>query len=320
MAVRRLHPDQPATFEFTPDNAAWARQTIAKYPDGRQASAVIPLLWRAQEQHEGWLPEPAIRYVADMLDMAYIRVYEIATFYTMFQLQPVGKLAHVQVCGTTPCMLRGSEDLVAVCKRRIASQPHQLSDDGNFSWEEVECLGVCANAPMVQIWKDTYEDLTPQVFEQVLDGFAAGVPPNPGSQIGRTASSPQGAPTTLTDPGLYAGSGGADTATIEAAPAVVSDAAKPQGLSAPRAGAADDLKLIGGVGPKLEETLNALGIYHFDQIADWSPDTVAWVDEYLSFKGRIAREDWIGQAKTLAAGGETEFSARAKADRATDEG
>jgi NADH-quinone oxidoreductase subunit E len=203
MAVRRLHAEQPESFEFTPENLAWARKKITDYPEGKQASAVIPLLWRAQEQHDGWLPEPAIRYVADMLDMPYIRVFEIATFYTMFQLSPVGRKAHVQVCGTTPCMLRGAEDIVAVCKRRIASEPHTLSDDGDFSWEEVECLGVCANAPMVQIWKDTYEDLTPELFEKLLDGFAAGNPPKAGSQIGRTASAPEGGPTTLTDPAIY---------------------------------------------------------------------------------------------------------------------
>jgi NADH-quinone oxidoreductase subunit E len=199
MAVRRLSPDQPATFAFTPQNADWAKATIAKYPPGRQASAVIPLLWRAQEQHGGWLPEPALRLVADLLGMAYIRVYEIATFYTMFQLSPVGRRAHVWVCGTTPCMLRGSEALVEVCKRRIHPEPYHLSDDGDFSWEEVECLGVCANAPMVQIGKDTYEDLTPELFERVLDGFAAGHPPAPGSQIGRQASCPEGGPTTLKD-------------------------------------------------------------------------------------------------------------------------
>jgi NADH-quinone oxidoreductase subunit E len=203
MAVRRLHAEQPESFEFTPDNLTWARKKITDYPEGKEASAVIPLLWRAQEQQCGWLPEPAIRYVADILDMPYIRVFEIATFYTMFQLSPVGKKAHVQVCGTTPCMLRGAEDIVAVCKRRIASEPHTLSADGDFSWEEVECLGVCANAPMVQIWKDTYEDLTPELFEKLLDGFAAGNPPKPGSQIGRTASAPEGGPTTLTDPALY---------------------------------------------------------------------------------------------------------------------
>jgi NADH-quinone oxidoreductase subunit E len=196
MAVRRLHPDQPTSFAFTPENAAWAEETIAKYPPGQQASAVIPLLWRAQEQ-VGWLTEPAMRAVADRLGMAYIRVYEIATFYTMFHLAPVGKRAHVQVCGTTPCMLRGSEALVDVCKRRISAEPHHLSADGDFSWEEVECLAACANAPVVQIGKDTYEDLTPELFEKVLDGFAAGKPPKGGSQIGRQASCPVGGPTTL---------------------------------------------------------------------------------------------------------------------------
>ena len=140
-----------------------------------------------------------MRLVADMLGMAYIRVYEVATFYTMFQLSPVGKKAHVQVCGTTPCMLRGAEALVEVCRSRIHHDPHHLSADGDFSWEEVECLGVCANAPMVQIFKDTYEDLTPALFEKVLDGFASGNPPKPGSQIGRQASCPEGGPTTLKD-------------------------------------------------------------------------------------------------------------------------
>jgi NADH-quinone oxidoreductase subunit E len=197
MAVRRLHPDQPTSFTFTPSNLAYAKETIAKYPPGRQASAIIPLLWRAQEQNKGWLPEPAIRYVADMLGMAPIRVYEIATFYTMFQLTPVGRKAHVQVCGTTPCMLRGSEALIEVCKRRVHPEQHHLSADDNFSWEEVECLGSCANAPMVQVWNDTYEDLTPELFETLLDGFAKGEPPPPGSQIGRQASCPLGGPTTL---------------------------------------------------------------------------------------------------------------------------
>lgn len=197
MAVRRLHPDQPAHFAFDAENLAWAKTQIAKYPEGKQAAAIIPLLWRAQEQAGGWLPEPAIRYVTDMLGMAHIRGLEVATFYTMFQLSPVGKKAHVQVCGTTPCMLRGAEALKEVCQRRIHHDPHHLSADGNFSWEEVECLGSCANAPMVQIFKDTYEDLTPELLEKVLDGFAAGKPPKPGSQIGRQASAPLGGPTTL---------------------------------------------------------------------------------------------------------------------------
>lgn len=327
MAVRRLHPEQPASFTFSDENVAWAEQLVTKYPAGQKQSAVIPLLWRAQEQHEGWLPEPAIRVVAEMLDMAYIRVYEIATFYTMFQLGPVGKIAHVQVCGTTPCMLRGSEELIAVCKRRIAKSPHELSPDGNFSWEEVECLGSCANAPMVQIWKDTYEDLTPALFEKVLNGFAAGNPPSPGSQTGRQASCPSGGPTTLHEycnnqtapPGpansgakgpsvispQAAFGGGAGTSGVVAevikGDGGVPDAFRPQGLDSPRGGKADDLKLISGVGPKLERTLNELGVYHFDQIAAWTPDAVAWVDNYLSFKGRIGREDWIKQARQLAA-------------------
>lgn len=199
MAARRLDPDQPAAFAFTPENLAWAKANIANYPEGKQASAVIPLLWRAQEQHANWLPEPAIRYVADMLGMAYIRVYEIATFYTMFQLSPVGKKAHVQVCHTTPCMLRGSDALKEVCERVIHHDPHHLSADGDFSWEPVECLGSCANAPMVQIFSDTYEDLTPESFEKLLEAFKRGTPPKPGSQTGRQASCPAGGPTTLKD-------------------------------------------------------------------------------------------------------------------------
>jgi NADH-quinone oxidoreductase subunit E len=199
VSVRRLAPPnvQPKEFAFTAENLAWTKQQIAKYPSGRQASAVIPLLWRAQEQCGGWLPQKAIEAVAYILDMANIRALEIATFYTMFQLSPVGRKAHVQVCGTTPCMLRGAEDIKKVCQHRIHHEPGQLSADGNFSWEEVECLGACVNAPMVQIFKDTYEDLTPASFEQVLDGFARGTPPKPGPQIGRQLSAPVGGPTTL---------------------------------------------------------------------------------------------------------------------------
>ena len=196
MSNRRLHPEQPSSFAFNAENLSWAKTTVGNYPPGKQAAAVIPVLWRAQEQ-EGWCTEPAMRAVADMLGMAYIRVYEIATFYTMFQLSPVGKTAHVQVCGTTPCLLRGADKLIDVCKRRIAGHAHELSADGRFSWEEVECLGSCANAPMVQIFKDTYEDLSPDLFEKLLDGFANGTPPKPGSQTGRTASCPKSGLTTL---------------------------------------------------------------------------------------------------------------------------
>src|SRR6201986_485474 len=199
MAVRRLAPkeQQPASFTFSPQNLPGAKKQIAKHPPGRQASAVIPILWRVQEQHEGWVSEAAIRAVADLLDMAYIRALEIATFYTMFQLQPVGKKAHVQVCGTTPCRLRGAADIIQVCQSRIHHDQFHLSKDGNFSWEEVECLGACVNAPMVLIWKDTYEDLTKESFGKLLDGFASGKPPKPGPQNGRQFSAPMGGPTTL---------------------------------------------------------------------------------------------------------------------------
>jgi len=199
MANRRLAPpeQQPNEFFFTAENRTWADKVIARYPEGRQQSAVIPLLWRAQEQHDGWLPKAAIEHVAQILGMAKIRVLEVATFYTMFQLAPVGKTAHIQVCGTTPCMLRGSEALIELCKERIADHPHELSSDGKFSWEEVECLGCCANAPVVQIGKDTYEDLNPQLFDKLLYDLRTGKAPKPGSQIGRRASCPQGGPTTL---------------------------------------------------------------------------------------------------------------------------
>jgi NADH-quinone oxidoreductase subunit E len=199
MSVRRLAPAelQPKEFSFTPENLAWAKQQIAKYPDGRQQSAVIPLLWRAQEQAGGWTPQKAIEYVADLLGMASIRVLEVATFYTMFQLSPVGRKAHVQVCGTTPCMLRGSDELFKVCRTRIHHDAFHVSADGDFSWEEVECLGACVNAPMVLIGSDTYEDLTPETFGKVLDGIAVGKPPKPGPQIDRQQSAPIGGATTL---------------------------------------------------------------------------------------------------------------------------
>ncbi|WP_417672376.1 NADH-quinone oxidoreductase subunit NuoE [Roseibium sp.] len=199
MAVRRLAAEQPESFAFTEKNLAWARKLIDRYPAGRQASAVIPLLWRAQEQNEGWVCEPAIRYIAEMLDMPHIRVLEVATFYTMFQLQPVGKKAHIQVCGTTPCQLRGSEDLIKICKSRIAKHMHEISEDGMFSWEEVECLGACVNAPMVQIFKDTYEDLTPDSFNKLIDDIAAGKEVTPGPQNGRRFSMPEGGQTSLTE-------------------------------------------------------------------------------------------------------------------------
>jgi NADH-quinone oxidoreductase subunit E len=203
MSVRRLADKQfqPADFAFTAENRAWADKELTKYPDGRQASAVIPLLWKAQEQAGGWVPEAAIRHVADFLNMAYIRVLEIATFYTMFNLAPVGRF-HVQLCGTTPCMLRGAEALKHVCEKKIG-HPFEVTENGALSWVEVECLGACVNAPMVQVNADFYEDLTPESLSHILDELSAGRVPPPGPQIDRQLSAPVGGPKTLTDPSLY---------------------------------------------------------------------------------------------------------------------
>jgi NADH-quinone oxidoreductase subunit E len=366
--LRRLHPEQPDSFAFTQANLDWAKAQVTKYPEGRQASAIIPLLWRAQEQ-EGWLSRPAIEYVADMLGMAHIRALEVATFYFMFQLAPVGSVAHVQICGTTSCMICGAEDLIAVCREKIAPKAHQLSADGKFSWEEVECLGACANAPMAQIGKDYYEDLTAKRLAEILDELAAGGVPVPGPQNGRYASEPKKGLTSLKDhaagrvernasvaralalgdtvkridgseeplvtpwlgrparakgkpaPGPKPGKGrpaDATGVTVQEAPAKAKGRpaaapAKPKALKAARGGTADDLKLIKGVGPKLEKLLHSLGFFHFDQIAAWTEAELAWVDDNLEgFKGRASRDGWIAQAKILAAGGETEFSRRSK--------
>ncbi len=181
-----------------------AKAWIDNFPAGKQQSAVVPILWLVQKQ-EGWVCEPAIRAVASLLSMPVIRVLEVATFYTMFMLEPVGDVALVQVCGTTPCQTRGSEALMAVCKRRIGAQNHR-SADGKFYWQEVECLGACANAPMAAINDHYYEDLTPESFEALLDDFAAGKTPKPGSAIGRHGSAPEGALTSLTDAAMFDGS------------------------------------------------------------------------------------------------------------------
>lgn len=380
--LRRLHKDQPASFAFTPANLAWAKGQISKYPEGRQASAIIPLLWRAQEQ-EGWLSRPAIEHVADMLGMAYIRALEVATFYFMFQLSPVGSVAHVQICGTTSCMICGAEDLVAVAKELIAPTPHTLSADGKFSWEEVECMGACANAPMAQIGKDYYEDLTGEKLRELIGRFSKGEVPVPGPQNGRYASEPVGGLTSLkdfesgrkqynasaqaavdlkdtvkridgtevplttpwlgvsapvkpardkaTEPKPGAGvpadatgatvheakasskgkpksDGNAPNATPAATPQAKASGqaggVKPASLTAPKGGKADDLKVILGIGPKLEALCHKLGFFHFDQIANWTVGEITWVDENLEgFKGRVSRDKWVAQAKVLAAGG-----------------
>ena len=416
--LRRLHPVQPDSFAFTPANQAWAEAQMTKYPEGRQASAIIPLLWRAQEQ-EGWLSRPAIEHVSEMLGMAYIRGLEVATFYFMFQLQPVGTVAHIQVCGTTSCMICGAEDLIGVCKERIAPRAHELSADGKFSWEEVECLGACSNAPMAQIGKDYYEDLTAARLGDILDEMASGQVPVPGPQNGRYASEPASGLTSLKDheedrdahnasadlaisigdtikridgtevplvtpwqnganedeaPSAAAGSArddmmppsgpdgaqGGRTEAEKPAPRDVGDSSdkhseaegeapevdaigrpdegsvapqqknpdveaesghpapvaspagekapgtKPAGLQTARGTGADDLKQIKGIGPKLENMLNDMGIYHYDQIAGWGPDEVAWVDQNLKgFKGRASRDKWVAQAGALVSGSET---------------
>jgi NADH-quinone oxidoreductase subunit E len=339
--LRRLYPDQPESFAFTGANMAWAHGQIAKYPEGRQASAVIPLLWRAQEQ-EGWLTRPAIEYVAGLLGMAYIRVLEVATFYFMFQLQPVGSVAHVQVCGTTSCMICGAEDLMRVCQEKIAAAPHELSEDGRFSWEEVECLGACANAPMAQIGKDYYEDLTAERLSGLIDAMARGEVPKPGPQNGRFASEPEGGLTSLTQTeraqeanasvmlAVQLGDTLARITGDERAPEVAyaseqtpgvepgqtSDAPpkeaavhQPPRLDAPRGEGADDLTLIKGMGAQAEAELNGLGIYHFQQIADWTPAEVAWMDQNLAgLKDRATGDGWVEQAQVLAEEGETAYS------------
>ncbi len=206
MTVRRMAPEavQPQSFAFSAANDDWVKGQIAKYPEGRQASAVIPLLWKAQEQAGGWLPQKAIEEVGRKLGMPYMRVFEIATFYTMFNLQPVGE-HFVQVCGTVPCHLKGARDLIKVCEDQIGPQS-TVSADGKLSWLEVECLGACCNAPMVQINYDYYEDLTPESLTQLLANLRAGVKVKPGPQVDRSCSEPLGGGLTLKDKALYDGS------------------------------------------------------------------------------------------------------------------
>jgi NADH-quinone oxidoreductase subunit E len=211
MAVRRLAEPalQPKSFAFTGENLDWVKGQIAKYPEGRQASAILPVLWRAQEQAGGWLPQKAIEHVAELLGMPKIRALEVATFYTMFNLEPVGKF-HVQLCGTTPCVLRGADKLLKLCHEKIGEQQH-VTADGKFSWIEVECLGACVNAPVAQINYDYYEDLSPESFAGLLADLAAGKEVKPGPQVDRQFSAPLGGPRSLTDPSLYARSNGGRT-------------------------------------------------------------------------------------------------------------
>ena len=203
---------QPDTFEFTPQNVERARAHIAKYPPGREASAVLPLLDLAQRQMGGWVPRAAMDYVAGLLGVAPIRVYEVATFYTMFNLRPVGRYL-LQVCTTTPCWLRGSDAVVAACEKKLGIGIGGKTEDGLFSMIEVECLGACVNAPVLQVNDDFYEDLDGPSTEALIDALRAGSPPPPGSVIGRHGSAPVGGKTTLTEvPATAADARGSDDA------------------------------------------------------------------------------------------------------------
>jgi len=202
MSVRRLAKEQPASFAFSDASLKEVEFWLAKYPVERKASAVIPLLWIAQKQ-EGWVSEPAIQRIAAMLDMAVIRVLEVATFYTMFHLAPVGK-HHVQVCGTTPCMLRGAEALKDICRKRIGAA-FEVTADAKLSWEEVECIGACVNAPAVIVHDYFHEDLSPEAMEALIDALARDEVPAPGPRVARQRSAPEGGADTLQDPSLYDG-------------------------------------------------------------------------------------------------------------------
>tara|TARA_B100001248_G_scaffold227423_1_gene185818 strand:- start:576 stop:1562 length:987 start_codon:yes stop_codon:yes gene_type:complete len=319
--LRRLHEEQPRSFSFTSENKVWAEAQIKKYPVGREASAIIPLLWRAQEQ-EGWLTRPAIEYVADLLGMAYMRALEVATFYFMFHLQPVGKVAHVQVCGTLSCMLCGAEDLITVCKEKISPNPHQLSADGNFSWEEVECLGACSNAPMAQIGKDYFEDLSEETLRQIIDNLCTEEPPTPGPQNGRFASEPKQGLTSLMkyESGRTKFNGSVQMAfdlkdTIKRIDGTETELAtpwlkvgkkktmqsvmrKPKILKSPKKSVPDDLLSLSGLGEKAKIILNRLGIFYIVQVSQWGAEEINWVHSHSSGSLSLNKlKSFVEQAK-----------------------
>jgi len=321
--LRRLHEEQPRSFSFTSENKAWAEAQIKKYPVGREASAIIPLLWRAQEQ-EGWLTRPAIEHVADLLGMAYMRALEVATFYFMFHLQPVGKIAHVQVCGTLSCMLCGAEDLITVCKEKISPNPHQLSADGNFSWEEVECLGACSNAPMAQIGKDYFEDLSEERLCQIIDNLGADELPTPGPQNGRFASEPKQGLTSLMkyESGRTKFNGSVQMAfdlkdTIKRIDGTEAELVtpwlkvgkkkimqsvmrKPKILKSPKKSVPSDLSSLSGLGEKAKIILNRLGIYYIVQISQWGAEEMNWVHSHSSGSLSLNKlKSFVEQAKIV---------------------
>ena len=319
--LRRLHEEQPRSFSFTSENKAWAEAQIKKYPVGREASAIIPLLWRAQEQ-EGWLTRPAIEHVADLLGMAYMRALEVATFYFMFQLQPVGKVAHIQVCGTLSCMLCGAEDLITVCKEKISPNPHQLSADGNFSWEEVECLGACSNAPMAQIGKDYFEDLSEETLCQIIDNLGADELPTPGPQNGRFASEPKQGLTSLMkyESGRTKFNGSVQMAydlkdTIKRIDGTETELVtpwlkvakkktmqsvmrKPKILKSAKKSVPSDLSSLSGLGEKAKIILNRLGIFYIVQVSQWGAAEINWVHSHSSGSLSLNKlKSFVEQAK-----------------------
>jgi NADH-quinone oxidoreductase subunit E len=198
MSLRKPSKEQPDNFEFNSASLNAANSIVAKYPEGKQQSAVMALLYIAQKQHNNWIPLAAMKYIGKFLIMPYIKVYEVATFYTMYNLAPVGK-HHIQVCTTTPCMIRGAYKLVEACKEKISENESQLSKDNSCSWTEVECLGACVNAPMMQINNDYYEDLDKEKTLEILDKILKGEKPKPGSYRGRLNNEPENNRKTLMD-------------------------------------------------------------------------------------------------------------------------
>ena len=196
MSLKKISKDQPEKFEFNDKNIELAKKMINNYPEGKQQSAVMSLLYLAQRQNNNWIPLAAMKYIAKFLNMPYIKVYEVATFYSMYNLSPVGKFFY-QVCTTTPCMLRGAYKLVEVCKKKISNKENEISSDGNSSWMEVECLGACINAPMIQINDEYYEDLDEKKLENIIEQTMKGKTPKPGSYRGRINSEPENNRTTL---------------------------------------------------------------------------------------------------------------------------
>ncbi len=198
MSIKKISKDQPDKFEFNQKNNEVAKKIIQNYPKGKQQSAVMGLLYLAQKQNDNWIPLSAMKYIAKFLDMPYIKVYEVATFYSMYNLSPVGKY-FIQICTTTPCMIRGAYKLVDICKKKISNKENNLSENGNCSWVEVECLGACVNAPMMQINDDYFEDLDEDTCEKIIDQILSGKNPEPGSYKGRKNSEPENNRKTLTD-------------------------------------------------------------------------------------------------------------------------